>query len=539
MDFDALWYICRAMHLLRAAIILLWLAVCGWADSYVRQPLVDVIHYDISLELTDASDSISGTTRVHVRIREDGASGMWLDFSDMEVHRLLVEGAERRFTYGDGRLSFEFGKTCSRGEIVVLEVHYHGKPRRGLLIGNNSHGRRVFFSHSWPDRAHHWFPSIDHPSDKATADISVTAPEKYDTVSNGRLVETVSLQDGRRLTRWSESVAIPVYCIAIGVAEFSIAHQPETEGMPVAWYSYPQDAGAAAAKFGRTASAISYFRNLIGPYPYEKLAQVESNIEIAAMENASAIFYNELLFHETPVSGYPVPHEIAHQWFGNSITEADWDHLWLSEGFASYFEALFYEYLGGPEALKQAMARYKENLLRYELARAAPIVDPGLTDLIKKLSPLNYVKGAWVLHMLRGLIGDEKFFERIRRYYRTFKNGTVLSDDFREIMESVSGTSLSAFFKQWLYQAGWPDYSLVWRWDEAAREAEITVRQTQSTGLFDMPVEVALLYGTRREILRFRISSPTHTFRLPLAAKPSSVEIDPDGWILKSQSGNN
>jgi aminopeptidase N len=526
------------MRLLRAAIVLLFLAVWGRADNYPRQPLIDVIHYDISLELTDASDSIAGTTRVHVRIKEEGASSMWLDFSDMKVDKLLVQGAEKHFTHGNGRLAFEFGRACTRNEVVVVEVRYHGRAGRGLLIRNNSYGRRVFSTDSWPDRARHWFPSIDHPSDKATADITVTAPVKYDVVSNGRLMKTVSLRDGRKLTRWSQGRPIPTCCMAFGAAEFSIDHRPAAAGIPVDWYFYEPDAAAAALKFGRTDVALSYFDRLIGPYPYEKLAQVQATIDTGAMENASAIFYAEAYLQKPPISEQPVPHEIAHQWFGNSVTQADWDHIWLSEGFATYLEALFYEHLEGPEALKQAMIRSAMRINKYQFTPSTPIVDPAEKDLFRKLNPLTYDKGAWVLHMLRGIMGDERFFAGIRRYYELYQDRNAVTEDFQKVMEDANGTDLSVFFRQWLYRPGMPKYHVSWRWNAAAGEADITLRQEQSAGLFDMPLEIAFLVEGGRETRKCRVFEAVHTFRIPLAAEPLSIEIDPDGWVLKSLSGN-
>lgn len=508
-------------------------AVCARADTYPRQPAVDVVHYEISLELTDTADSLTGATRVHVRAREDGLSRMWLDFADMQVERLSVRGVETPYLHENGRLSFELGKACSRNEIIVIEVRYHGSPKRGLIFGTNSRGRRVIFTDSWPDRAHHWFPSIDHPSDKATLNITVTAPEKYDVVSNGRLVQTASLLDGRRRTKWAESRPLPTYSVALGAAEFWVSHQPPADGVPLAWYAYPQDIEAANTKFRRTALALSCFGRMIGPYPFEKLAQVEATLGTDAMENAGAIFYDESHFHGDAISELPVPHEIAHQWFGNAVTPADWDHLWLSEGFASYFEALFYEHLEGTAALRKIMAAYAARIEGYAKARSAPVIDPGQQDLMLKLNPITYEKGAWVLHMLRGMLGDETFFKGIRRYYELYRDGNAVTEDFRKIMEYASGMDLSGFFRQWVYQPAMPEYRVSWRWDDTRREAIVDVRQVQKEGLFDMPVEIAFSLEDRREKHRFQVAGPSQTIRVPLPAKPLSVEIDPDGWILK------
>jgi aminopeptidase N len=521
----------------RTAIWILLFTIFGRADVYVRQPSIDVLHYDISVELTDASDSITGATRIQILMRNDSVPGMWLNLADMEVDKLSVDGIEKRFTYGQGRLSFDFDRIHSKNEKVVVEVRYHGKPaNNAMIIGKNQYGRRAIFTDNWPDGAHHWFPAIDHPSDKATVDVTVIAPEKYDIVSVGRLIKTESLLDGRKRTGWSESKEIPTYCMVIGVAEFSIQQQAGSDTVPLVWYSYPQDAEAAAAMFSQTAEALRYFGTVIGPYPYEKLAQVQSTIPLSGMENASAIFYSEPLIKKTPVSEHLVPHEIAHQWFGNSITESDWDHLWLSEGFATYFDALFYDHLQATESLKQIMAASAKKLDEYEPARLVPIIDPNEKDPLKKLNPINYEKGAWVLHMLRGILGDDPFFSGIRRFYRQFAGGNARSEDFQKAMESASGTSLDAFFRQWLYQPGWPQYGVPWHWDEDAHQVEITVRQTQSTGLFDMPLDIAFVAGNRREVRRFRVAGIEQKFKIPLPEKPSFIEIDPGGWLLKSVS---
>ncbi len=520
-----------------AAIILFLLlpAVSGRADTYTRQPAVDVLHYEISILLNDTSNSITGTTRIDVRIQGKRASGMWLDLFGMKVDHLRIQGRETPFTHRNGRLSFRFEREYGKGETVKVEVLYHGATdNSGIRIGENRFGRRIFFTDNWPDAASRWFPSIDHPSDKAAVDYIITAPAEYTVVANGHKVLDEFLPDGLRKTRWVEPAAIPTYSMAFGAAEFSVTSGVECLGIPISWYVFPQDAVAAEQKFQRTARMLRYFSERIGPYPFEKLANVESSTRMAAMENANTIFYSETLFYPLPVSEDPVPHEIAHQWFGNSVTPADWDHLWLNEGFATYFDALFYADTEPSVPLKESMAGYADRIFAYPAARSRPVIDPGLTDLMKKLNPLNYEKGAWVLHMLRGLVGDEAFFEGIQYYYSLHSGGNVWTKDFRKAMETASGMDLSVFFEQWLYQPAWPEYRMEWNWDEKNRVVEIKVRQVQQTGLFDMPMELVLSFGSRREIHRIRIKDRDSIFRIPAPASPSSVEIDPGGWVLKS-----
>ncbi len=505
------------------------------ADEYVRQPAIDVIHYEIALELTDTSEALTGTTRVHVMMRQDGVDRMWLDFAGMSVGKLLVGGVERPFTHGNGRLSFQLDRPYQRGELATVEVRYHGQcADAGLRVRKNHYGRRVYFAENWPDKAHQWFPSVDHPSDKATVDFAITAPANYDVVCNGRLVETRSLLDGRKLTRWGESEPVPTYCMVVGAAEFSIVHAGSGAGVPLEFYVFPQDAAAAARKFARSNLMLLYFSGLVGPYPFEKLAQVESTTTIGGMENSSAIFYTESIFQQDQPGEAPVPHEVAHQWFGDSVTPGDWDHLWLSEGIATYFNALFYEHLEGAEAMKQWMTHSAEAVKKYHREHPGPVVDPSVKDISRKLNALTYDKGAWILHMLRAVLGDEVFFRGIRHYYGLHAEGTVLTSDFQRVMESESGKSLHDFFSQWLYQPGWPDYQITWHWNDRTSETELTVRQIQETGLFDMPVDLMFRCTGRTERRTLQISSESKTFALPLPCKPHAMEVDPDGKLLKN-----
>jgi aminopeptidase N len=514
--------------------LLLLTAIPGRADTYRRQPGVDVLHYALFVELSDASDGISGRTQIQLALREDDVPQVELDLADMSVDSIIVGGTETEFSAAGERVTIPLDPPRRRGDIVTVEVRYHGRPLAGLTIGKNGFGRRVYFAENWPDHAHHWFPCIDHPSDKATADVTVTADARYDVVAPGALVERRSLLDGRRITHWSEHAPLPTYCVVFGAAEFAVRNAGTVNGVPVSWYVYPDDAGTAARLFQRCSLAMQFFTERIGPYPFEKLAQVESTTKIGGMENSSAIFYAESVFRANPASDRVVAHELAHQWFGDSVTESDWDHLWLSEGFATYFEALFYEHLEGPESLKRSMSDSAAAVMAYHRINPAPVIDPNTRDLTKKLNAINYQKGAWILHMLRRMLGDDTFFKAVRRYYDLYAGSSVLSSEFARVMENMSGRPLADFFKQWLYQPGWPEYRISWNWNQDAAEVELTVRQTQETGLFDMPLEIEFQFGNRRDRHTVQVSSAVHSVSLPAEARPTAVICDPDGWLLKS-----
>jgi aminopeptidase N len=518
--------------------VLLLILLCATplaADVYKRQPGIDVLHYDIALELSDSSDSIAGTTRIQLKLLAEKASRLWLDFEGMKIDSFQVAGEEVPYKHQKGRLSFDLKQPDRQRDIFLIEIRYHGTPgKRGLLITRNKQGHRVFLAENWPDNAHRWFPSVDHPYDKATVDFAITAPEKYEVVANGRRVEAKALGDGRKLTRWREGVPIPTYCMVFAVAEFAVSNLDDESGTPLSVFAYPQDSHAAALKFARTPAIVRFFADLVGDFPYEKLAQLETTTRIGGMENASAIFYMEESFKHNPVTEAPVPHEIAHQWFGDSLTMADWDHLWLSEGFATYLDALFYEHVDGQEALKRIMAQAAEAVMTYHKKRPAPIINPAIKDPVKMLNAYNYQKGAWVLHMLRKMAGDRAFFEGLRNYYQKHRDGNVMTEDFRRDMESATGLQLAAYFRQWLHQPGWPQYAVSWQYQEKTQEVMLTVRQTQKTGLFDMPLDVVIRSESTLPIQTVRVSKAMQIFRIPCPTKPSAIQIDPDNWVLKT-----
>ncbi len=505
------------------------------ADDYPRNAALDAVHYKLSLTIKDASDEIEAETEILFEFRQDGVKTIPLDLAGLTVDRVTEDRREAKFTRAGDKLTVALSGDYRRGDRVRVAIKYHGRPDDGLIIRKNKFGDFAVFGDNWPDRAHHWFPSIDHPYDKATVEFLVTAPARLDVVANGKLIEKTSLQNGYVLTHWSETAPIPTYCMVIGATEFSIIDVGTVEragdDVELFYYLFPKDREKGLKGYGRTKEIVEFFSNLIGPYPYEKLALVQSSTRYGGMENSSSVFLAEDLFSEGTGA-----HEIAHQWFGDSVTEADWRHLWLSEGFATYFGHLFFERADGRDKFIRLMRADKDEYIKsYEPygASAPPIYDPAITDLTKLLNANNYQKGGWTLHMLRHVMGDEKFFAGVRDYYRTYRDRNALTDDLRKVMEFHYGQPLDWFFKQWIFEPGYPVYDATWSWDEAAKELKLHIAQKQSPTVFRMPLDVEFRIGgaTRREVIVDAEREQTFDFKLD--AKPQSVMIDPDEWVLK------
>ncbi|HEX8187791.1 MAG TPA: M1 family aminopeptidase [Pyrinomonadaceae bacterium] len=525
----------RGLEFFAALPLLLCLSAHAPArDDYARQAGLDAQQYRIRLSVGDAGEEISAETEIVFAVRAANLREVALDFPGLNVDAVSEQGRPAKFTRDGGRLRIALGAAYKPGDLLNVSVRYHGAPSDGLYFKRNKFGDRTVFADNWPDRARHWFPSLDHPSDKAKVEFFVTAPARYDVVANGELVETTSRQDGTRLTHWRESVPVPVYCMVFGATEFSVVSAGAAGGTGLWHYLYPKDRERGLADHGRALRMLEFYAGLVGPYPYEKLALVESSTRFGGMENSSNIFFDENSYDGSGRLEGTVAHEIAHQWFGDSVTESDWHHLWLSEGFATYFGALFYERADGRDRFVRLMLDNKERYLKDADSVARPVYDPSVKDLFKLLNRNNYQKGAWVLHMLRRVVGDEKFFEGVRDYYRTYRDGNALTEDFRRVMELHHGRPLDWFFRQWIYEPGFPAYDASWRWDESAKRVTLTVRQTQAGSPFRMPLDVEFKRGddSRRETVE--LSGREQTFDFKLDARPQAVAIDPDEWVLKT-----
>jgi aminopeptidase N len=416
------------------------------------------------------------------------------------------------------------------------------------------------FADNWPNRARFWFPSVDHPSDKATVRYMVHAPESWAVVANGRLVgqpfptadDAPGPHDGpRRSWVWTTDVPTPTYTMVVGAGPLVVDDvgtaacgrapaSPRPDGcIEVTTWLFAPDVETGARSFRRAAEMVDFFTDVVGSYPYEKLAHVQSSTRFGGMENSSAIFYSdEALAQGRDIEG-TVSHETAHQWFGDSVSPASWEHLWLSEGFATYFGALFFEYADGPEALQRLMAGAARSYLASPDTLHAT-VDATYASLFDLLNANSYQKGSWVLHMLRDLIGDEVFFEGVRAYYDRHRDATAITPDLLAAMEEVSGHELGWFFRQWLYEAGHPvlDVALEGPGD-AEGSVRVRVRQIQAEHghVFRFPLELEFSLDGGRHRERIEVTAADEVFTVSVPGEVHGLSVDPDGKLLKRLIG--
>lgn len=520
------------------------------ADNYPKNLNIDVLHYKFELKLSDENDQIYGRTSIRIFFKKDGLDKLRFDLVN-QTEALLGKGmivdsvyelaTKTSFTHANNELWIKLSKPSTANTETQLIIAYHGIPADGLRIGATRYGDRSFFNENWPNRARHWLPTIDHPYEKATSEFLVNAPNHYQVVSNGLLMEETNLDAKTKLTHWKQNVPVSSWLYVLGVAEFAVQYVGWFDGKSIQTWVYNKDREAGFYDFAEpTKQVMGFFSDYIGPYVYEKIANVQTPSVKGGMETSSAIFYGEELVDgkRTARLRNVIIHELAHQWFGNAVTESTWDDAWLSEGFATYFTMLFIEHAyGREEFVNQLLAARKTTYAALAKDPGYKIIDDRSPEKAPVTSGLTYQKGAWILHMLRKMMGDQAFNAGIRDYYQRFMNSNATTTDFRLAMERASGKNLQTFFNQWLYQGGYIAMKGSWKYDAASKMVKISLQQTQPNSYnFDFPVEVGL-YKTGDllpEISVHPVSSRTIELSIPAATKPEKVQLDPQTILLAS-----
>lgn len=503
------------------------------AKAQTAFPYLDVQHYTFALTLNDANNNINGRATITIKFLNNVQSfQLNLVKQNSTGKGMLVtaiaEGA-RPLCFKQESDVITITSTARANSEHTYTISYGGVPADGLIISTNKFGHRTFFGDNWPNRAQNWLPCADYPSDKASVDFIVTAPDHYQVVSNGMKVKETMLSNHTKTTHWSESAELPTKVMVIGVADFAIEQSGNVNGIPVFSYVFPENQTAGFKSYSYAPEILTYYINRLGPYAYEKLANVQSKTIFGGMENASAIFYFERSVGHAGVEPL-MAHEIAHQWFGDAVTEKTWANVWLSEGFATYMTICYLENKYGADSLKSNLKDDRRKAIAFKREAVAPIVDSTINgDYMQLLNANSYEKGSWVLHMLRRKLGDEAFWKGIRDYYAKDAGHNANTTDFEHIMEQNSGVKLGAFFKQWLYTAGHPDIKVAWKYDAESKMVNFTFTQRQ-----DVPFDFPLEFEVDGQHYRIDINTREAKFSSPSATKPVSVVVDPDVDLFAS-----
>ncbi len=504
------------------------------------------LHYDIAITLDDKLSTITkARTVVSIQALKNNLGVVDLDFGDLILDSVTVDEHTARFERAADRLNVFLPRALSPGQRVQIAVEYHGLPKDGLILTADKDGRPSATGDNWPNRVHHWIPCLDHPSAKATVNFAVTAPARETVLANGKLNNISNDSLVTRTWNYSEGVPIPPYCMVIAVGEYAKVGPASAAVTPLSFYVPQSDAAAAALGFTPAVPSLKFFSETIAPYPYEKLDLIVGATRYGGMENSSAIvFARNLLSPRGDVRQSPafrisealedvIAHEIAHQWFGDSVTESTWADLWLSEGFATYFAGLFVQKHDGEESFQTYMKRAADTYFGFEERTRIPLHDTETESLMALLNANNYQKGAWVLHMLRSELGDKAFFAGLRIYYQAHQQSTANSGDLRAALEKASGRDLKQFFASWVYGKGHPQYELSWTWLAKTKRVRLTLRQLQPEAAFTNQVPIELTAGQAKTTVVIQAGLKAVTREFKLSQAPSAIQLDPHDTILK------
>ena len=497
---------------------------------------LDVQHYRFELQLSDDNNIIKGEATITVKFTKS-LNKVFFDLvqkqpdgKGMTVTAVTKNNQPVNFSQDAQHVIIEDAGTAATENIYT--IYYVGIPTDGLIISNNKYGHRTFFGDNWPNYAHHWIPCNDHPSDKASVEFVVTAPEHYQIISNGLQIEETNLPGRLKRTHFKENVLLPTKVMVIGAADFAVVNPGVVDCIPVHSWLYPEDRDKGFAAYAAARNILPWFIKHIGNYPYQKLANVQSKTKFGGMENASAIFYTENSIVDEGLEGLIV-HEIAHQWFGNSASEKDWSHLWLSEGFATYMCQLYHEEKYGVDSMNSRLKNDREKIIAFAEQRFTPLSDSSASDDLMQLININsYEKGSWVLHMLRRKIGDSFFWKGIRTYYGMYAGSNANSDDLKKVFEKVSHQNLDTFFKQWVYTAGQPVLDVQWNYNKKKKSVSVTIVQQQAN-LFTFPLELEI---DKSVFKTFNIKDRVTTVSFAYAKQPLVIVPDPKVNLLFTAS---
>ncbi len=508
-----------------------------------RARAYDLQHQDTRVRFDWTRRAVVGTTNVRFAALDSGLSTLVLDAVGMKIAAVrTAAGAALEHAYDGRELRITLQPRLAAGARATVVVDYETvRPKKGVYFVDRRHS---VWTQGATEDTRYWVPTWDFPNDKTTWEFRVTTDRNERALSNGRLVSSRPVPDGIEW-HWSQTKAASTYLMSVVTGDY-IVLQDVWRDIPIGYWTYPDSVEAAWRGFARTPRMVELISERSGVnYPWAKYDQsVAPDFIFGGMENVTATTQaDDRILHpvwaEPQANAEPlVVHELAHQWYGDYLTARNWSHIWLNEGFATFFEAIWAEETHGPDAGALArLAAQNEAIAADRAARRPLVYDRWVTDPLELFfSGHIYPKGATVLQMLRYELGDSLFWAGMQAYTRTHALGSVTTEDFQRAMERVSGRNLSRFFAQWVYGAGVPAFRVTYVYDSVARSLTLTARQVQPrdslTGFFDADVEVEVTTDAGRVLAILPVRGETSTVTVAIPSAPSAIRWDRRGRLL-------
>ncbi len=525
--------------------------------DFNRPQTFDLQHYAIGISFDHAKRTVFGDTTIELLPLNDGLRLVELDARDLRFESVTLDRSGTALTYkvSPGKVTVSLDRAYKKDEKVAIRFKYSAKPKKGVYFVDEKRdkNRVVHSSQIWtqgePDEAHHWFPSFDFPSDKATTEKFVTVEKGFQVIGNGALISESESTDGKNVTfHYKMDIPHPTYLVSFVVGKYEKFHD-KFRDISLTNYLYPGTGILNQNAYSKTKQMLEIHEKLTGVnYPFNKYDQtVVANFQFGGMENITAttmadseIAYANLDFLRGNVEDL-VAHEIAHSWFGNNVTMKNWAELWLNEAFATFMEAKVREELYGRQEYLRKIGVDAESFMTHDAAvpNSHALFNQKANDIsiLFKWPAVTYNKGGAVVHMLRSQIGDEAFWKAINFYLTRHRFGSVETADLMKVMEETSGQKLDWFFDQWVYGTSYPKLTIKQGYDEKAKVLRFEITQTQrgdklTPQAFRLPLEIEITTpGERPRRETLEINARKQSFEIASPAKPSSVTFDPDTKI--------
>ena len=513
--------------------------------QYAPDRKVDILHITIDVTPDFKARTVAGTTTIKFAPIAKPLTELRLDAINLSISSVTSSANMAGYNVTDKAITITFDEPVTIAEETTVTVVHEAEPKRGLYfrtpeMGYSEEDIHLYtknFAHDGP----HWYPNYDYPNERSSTEVICRVPADMTVLSNGRLVsEEIDSESGLKVVRWLQEKPHANYLIALAAGKFKKI-ESRYKDIPLAFYTPASQIDQAENSFKDTADMMAFYEEEIGiPYPWVKYYQVVVEGGGGGMENTTLTILGDGTLFTTATENIRssqglVAHELVHQWFGDYVTCKDWSHTWLNEGFATYYEELYDGYKNGHESMLYGFYRSSRSVLSNRPIHK-PIVYKTYSYAREQFDYRTYPKGAWVLHMLRTELGEELFRKCVKTYLERHALSSVVTEDFRSVIEEMTGRSFDRFFDQWLYHARHPDLTVSYNWSQKDKLAKVSIKQTHEVNnnvmLFHFRRKIRFVIDKEPVDHEIVVNSKEHDFYFPLTKEPEIVRFDPEYSLL-------
>ena len=492
----------------------------------------DITNYNITMEIDDVNDFVAGSVIATVEA-EEVITEIAYELESMTVTSVLLNGSTATYNYTNGVITIQLG-TMNPGDVFTTQVDYEGYPiwdGLGMYFGANH-----VFTISDPNASRYWWPCYDHPWDKAVTDLHITVRDDWLVASNGLRTSIVDNGNGTRTHNWDCEQPMATYLVSL-VCQVYVELNDSFGDIPIQNFVPTGYVANATEDFSNLPFMMEVFSEKYGPYPFEKYGNaVTSFATYGAMEHQTMTTLGNTNINGNHGGEMVIAHELAHQWYGDCLTHLTWCDVWLSEGFATYSEAVYTEAWQGYDAMVNYVNASIQSVYKNWAGNTPHIIyNPANPNLY--FTPVTYEKAASVLHMIRLKVGDEVFWNIMQTFFTEYMYSNVITSDFQEVCETVSGLDFDQFFDQWIYGSGLPSFEYTYFFNPYLAIPRImTYVQTSSNSDTDFYLDIPVhIYGQTDQdsvLVQGTPNSPIETISMTEIPVYDNVEFDPDNWVL-------